>query len=135
MDLSALLDEVCVFSDSWPLIQLKYSQISSTRSTWDQRGDALRAIERLMASLCGPTSSPNAFHAFIMLQDTFESNSTSSTRYSTHVELTPPPVASRLVAVLASWLPILQDSLHKLHDSKPLSMLIQRDVARAEYHS
>lgn len=53
--------------------------------------------------------------------------------HSTHVGLTPKPVASRLIAVLASWLPILQDSLHILNDSKPLGMCVQPGVACAEH--
>jgi hypothetical protein len=41
----------------------------------------------------------------------------------------PKSVASRLIAALASWLSILQGSLHSLSDSKPLGMCAEPDVA------
>ncbi|KAG8852414.1 hypothetical protein FRB91_006540 [Serendipita sp. 411] len=65
--------------------------ISSTRSSTTRQSQALDEIEQALAMACTSSDKEGQLDAFLMLQDAFETN-----------------VASRLVAVISSWLPLLQ---------------------------
>ena len=98
----------------YSLIKRILQQLSSTRSSISQRVCALQAIEQLLATICNPRASPNTFNAFILVQDSFESNGSLVVDSPCNVELIRTLVASRLVTILASWLSILQDSLENV---------------------
>ncbi|KAG9054366.1 hypothetical protein FS842_005339 [Serendipita sp. 407] len=65
--------------------------ISSTRSSTTRQSQVLDEIEQALAMACTSSDKEGQLDAFLMLQDAFETN-----------------VASRLVAVISSWLPLLQ---------------------------